>query len=297
MHVSAIRAARLASLILFAVILSVPRPGLAQQANFVGDYAGMLGQLHVRLHIVAAADGSLSGSIDSLDQNLADIPCANFLVDGQSLSFSVPSVHSTWSGALSADRNTLSGTWTQSTPIGLDFSRIVPIKPAPPAAAGPAGNSDPPCPTSYGVNYLAGGAWKPLTLAAAEQPKKGGLIKNPLKSSGGNPNLHRYLKTAAAFTLDPSPKFCIMVPADYNINQIMIGPLEVKKDDREFEQPKNSDSWFPKNKARIVTVRHIPPNFIEISPSAPLPPGQYVIGGKDPIGIYDFGVGTSIQQP
>lgn len=55
---------------LFACGLSAqPKPPIG------GDYAGLLGTLHVELHITAAPDGSLSGTLDSLDQGSKGNPC------------------------------------------------------------------------------------------------------------------------------------------------------------------------------------------------------------------------------
>jgi len=41
---------------------------LAQEKpKIAGDYVGALGPLHLKLHIAQAADGSLSGTMDSVD--------------------------------------------------------------------------------------------------------------------------------------------------------------------------------------------------------------------------------------
>ncbi len=88
-----------------------------------GDYVGMLGPLHLRLHISAAPDGTLSGTLDSPDQGAAGIPCADFHVEGPAFSFTVPSVHGTWHGSIESSGATLSGTWSQGTPLPLTFTR------------------------------------------------------------------------------------------------------------------------------------------------------------------------------
>jgi CubicO group peptidase (beta-lactamase class C family) len=105
--------------VLFACGLSAQsKPSLA------GDYAGILaGALHLKLHITAAPDGSLNGTLDSVDQGAIGIPCADFQIDGNTLSFRVPAVNGTWKGTVSADGASLTGTWSQGTPMALNFAR------------------------------------------------------------------------------------------------------------------------------------------------------------------------------
>jgi serine-type D-Ala-D-Ala carboxypeptidase/endopeptidase len=86
-----------------------------------GDYAGTLGPLHVKLHIKSDATGALTGTLDSVDQGSIGIPCADFHLDGQTLTFSIPAVHGTWKGTVTADG--LDGTWDQGAPQPLKFTR------------------------------------------------------------------------------------------------------------------------------------------------------------------------------
>ncbi|HEY6927859.1 MAG TPA: serine hydrolase domain-containing protein [Steroidobacteraceae bacterium] len=103
----------------------------AQPASVVqGDFSGTLGPLRLVLHIAAAADGTMSGALDSLDQGAMGIPCSNFRLEGEQLSFDVPSVGGRWSGSIQNAGATLSGTWTQRTPTPLTFTRGTP-SPAP----------------------------------------------------------------------------------------------------------------------------------------------------------------------
>jgi len=91
-----------------------------------------LAALHLKLHLKADASGVLSGALDSTDQGALGIPCADFHLDGQSLTFTVPAVHGTWKGTVTADG--LTGTWDQGTPQPLNFVRdtFVPAaKPSP----------------------------------------------------------------------------------------------------------------------------------------------------------------------
>ena len=103
---------------LFACGLSAqPKPSIG------GDYAGLLGTLHVELHITAAPDGSLSGTLDSIDQGAMGIACADFQVDGNTFSFRVPAVNGTWKGTVTDDGATLTGTWNQGRPMALNLVR------------------------------------------------------------------------------------------------------------------------------------------------------------------------------
>ncbi len=100
--------------------------GLSAQSkpSLAGDYAGILaGTLHIKLHITTAPDGLLSGTLDSVDQGANGLPCADIRIDGNTLSFRVPVVNGTWKGTVSADGTSLSGTWSQGSPMALNFTR------------------------------------------------------------------------------------------------------------------------------------------------------------------------------
>lgn len=105
-------------------VATLPSKAQAQAATQIsGDYAGTLGPLHLRLHLKTDASGTLSGAMDSPDQGANGLACADFKVQGESLSFSVPIVHGTWKGTASADGKTLTGTWDQGNPMPLVFTR------------------------------------------------------------------------------------------------------------------------------------------------------------------------------
>ena len=106
-------------------LLLIAAVGFAQQKpELTGDYAGVLAPLHVKLHLVAGHDGTITGTVDSPDQNLYGLPCTNFHLNGQSLSFDVPMVHGTWIGFVSGDGSTLSGMWNQGSPMPLNLTRV-----------------------------------------------------------------------------------------------------------------------------------------------------------------------------
>ena len=116
----------------------------AQQAQIAGDWQGTLSaggaQLRLVLHIAAAQDGSLTGTLDSLDQGANGIPVTAVTLKDSKLSLTVDAVHGTYEGAANKDATEIDGTWSQGQPLELNFKRA-PAAPAQPAAK-PAAPSD-----------------------------------------------------------------------------------------------------------------------------------------------------------
>jgi len=54
---------------------------LAQTPKLGGDYLGMLGALHLKLHLKVGASGATEGTLDSVDQGAIGLACANFRLD------------------------------------------------------------------------------------------------------------------------------------------------------------------------------------------------------------------------
>jgi hypothetical protein len=106
--------------------------------DFPGDYAGLLGPLRVKLHVTAAHDGALACSVDSPDQNMVGVPCADLHTNGQSLNFTVPMVGGTYTGLLSGDGSSLTGVWSQGSPTPLTLNRVTASTPASAAVSAPA---------------------------------------------------------------------------------------------------------------------------------------------------------------
>jgi hypothetical protein len=130
---------RIAPLVLVAASVVFSNPALAQSApNFAGDYAGMLGPLHVKLHLTKAADGTFSCAVDSPDQNMVGLACADVHVNGQSLSYTVPTVQGTYTGLLSSDGASLTGVWSQGAPTPLTLTRVTASSATTAAASAPA---------------------------------------------------------------------------------------------------------------------------------------------------------------
>ncbi len=68
--------------------------------------------LRIQLHLDLAP---ATCSLDSLDQHTSGIPCDHVVASATALSLEVPAVHGTLTGAVSADGNTVTATWTQGT--------------------------------------------------------------------------------------------------------------------------------------------------------------------------------------
>jgi hypothetical protein len=155
------------------------------------------------------------------------------------------------------------------------------------------------CPAAYGASYFDGTAWKTMMLAVQMPREKSisltqgfkDLGKNPLNPRAGETVIYRYKEPAAPLTVGPSPSFCIGIPASFNPSQIMIGTVDVKKDHREVEEAVSSrDSWLPPKRVQSVDIKRVSETVVVVTPKAPLPAGQYILGGPPMVGIYDFGV-------
>jgi len=105
----------------------------AHGQDIAGDWQGTLntdmGQLRLVLHIAKAADGSLTATLDSVDQGANGIPVKSVTLKDSKLNLDVPAVHGTYQGTVTPDSKTVTGTWDQGNPLPLEFKRATaPIK-------------------------------------------------------------------------------------------------------------------------------------------------------------------------
>jgi serine-type D-Ala-D-Ala carboxypeptidase/endopeptidase len=84
-----------------------------------GDFVSTLCPVHVTLHVFAIADGTFG----SPDQGALGIRCSTSQVEGRTLSFLGPAAPGTSVGTIENDAATLTGTWSQSSPHLLTFTR------------------------------------------------------------------------------------------------------------------------------------------------------------------------------
>ena len=109
----------------------------------VGDWAGTLtngpAQLRLVLHITAAKDGSLTATLDSVDQGANGIPVTSATLAGSKLSLSVEAVPGggAYEGTVNKDASEIDGTWSQGPQtMALNFKHAQPHaapKPATPS--------------------------------------------------------------------------------------------------------------------------------------------------------------------
>ena len=116
------------------LILILIGAGLAHAQDIAGDWQGTLSaggaELRLVLHITKGAEGSLKATLDSIDQPGANgIPVSSITLKDSKLSLGIDAVHGTYEGKVSADAQTISGTWTQGQPLPLEFKRTTaPLK-------------------------------------------------------------------------------------------------------------------------------------------------------------------------
>ena len=102
-------------------------PVSAQTAlkTVAGDYEGTQGSLHLRLHVRLSSPTTLTGTLDSIDEDAFGIPCTELVLSGTQFSFTLPSTSDSYKGEISADGNTITGTLDVGHPVPLVFTRIV----------------------------------------------------------------------------------------------------------------------------------------------------------------------------
>jgi uncharacterized protein len=116
---------------------------LAYGQDVTGDWQGTLSaggaELRLVLHLAKSPDGSLKATLDSIDQPGANgIPVNSVTLKDFQLHLGIDAIHGTYDGKIAPDARTISGTWTQSQPLPLEFKRTAaPVKtehkPAPPS--------------------------------------------------------------------------------------------------------------------------------------------------------------------
>ncbi len=90
-------------------------PAAPSAQSVAGEWDGSLGgQIPLVLHVHADSTGALTATMDSPSQGANDLPGANVKLAGSTLTLDIPVVHGNYSGTVSADGKTLSGTWTQN---------------------------------------------------------------------------------------------------------------------------------------------------------------------------------------
>lgn len=110
-----------------AALLSQPHQA-QQSKDVVGDWQGTLefsarAKFRLILRVVRSNDGTLSALNYSIDQSPDPMTATAVTLKGNTFQFSIPSLHGTYEGQLSADGNAISGFWKQNAPLPLNFVR------------------------------------------------------------------------------------------------------------------------------------------------------------------------------
>ncbi len=95
------------------VSLAAPKPAV------VGDWNGMLdvgggNSLHIVVHITQAQDGSLTGTLDSPDQQTTGIKISTIGYKDGALHFECSDIGGSYDGKMNKDNSEVDGTWSQS---------------------------------------------------------------------------------------------------------------------------------------------------------------------------------------
>ncbi len=120
-------AVRLALFFAFLFLFLSPAFG---QSPLAGDWLGTLNAggnpMHIAWHVTAGADGSLTSTVDNLDESILGIKVKNLQGKGSDITFAVDdivvlngeqvNIRGSFTGKLSADLTEVTGTWTQTAP-------------------------------------------------------------------------------------------------------------------------------------------------------------------------------------
>lgn len=104
------------SVFLFFVIANINVAQTDEQKKLVGRWSGTISMNGMSLRIVFnvdAKDGKLLSAMDSPDQNVKGIVVEETSVAGDSIKFSVASIHGLYEGKLTAEKNQIDGKWSQ----------------------------------------------------------------------------------------------------------------------------------------------------------------------------------------
>ncbi len=128
------------------------------------------GKLRIVVKIAKKESGGWSAVEYSIDQNPTGMNCSGVSLQGTSFKYSIPVIDGKYEGTLSADGNSIAGTWSQGVPLPLQLVRATKEAaweiPAPPPQPKPmAADADP----SFGVatikpNTSGGTQMQGLTL-------------------------------------------------------------------------------------------------------------------------------------
>ena len=114
-------------LALWIFALAVLSAGSLYAQNLAGDWQGTLqaGKQTLRtvVKISKADNGSYSAMLYSIDQGPEGMVVDSISLQDSTLKFAISKIHGSYEGKLSADGASISGIWTQGSPLPLDLQR------------------------------------------------------------------------------------------------------------------------------------------------------------------------------
>jgi len=131
-------------LTLWMVALAALAGGALRAQDFTGTWQGTLKIPNKDLRVIVAVtkdDGRLKGQFYSIDQQgVPPLKVTSLSQDGATVKFAIDLIGATYEGKMSADFNSIAGTWTQgNTPLPLNLARAtketaweIPAPPPPP---------------------------------------------------------------------------------------------------------------------------------------------------------------------
>jgi len=113
-----IRLGRSATMLAISIAAMAMLPGQAQSQSASGDWWGVLevapgARLRLAVHVAPGADGKLTGTLDSLDQNAMGLPLADVSLSGDHLAFSLAVPTASFEGSWDAAAKSWRGAWQQ----------------------------------------------------------------------------------------------------------------------------------------------------------------------------------------
>lgn len=105
-------------------------PFLVYAQDISGDWQGTLKvgpqEIRIVLQIAKSPSGGWTATMLSIDQSPdrgVGVPATSFSLDGSDIKFAIDQIHGSYTGTLSADGVSISGTWMQGRPLPLEFRR------------------------------------------------------------------------------------------------------------------------------------------------------------------------------
>ena len=145
----------------------------AASPSIEGTWQGVLGgRLHLELTISKSSTGEYTGEVNSVDQGTI-IPIDAMTLTGNTIRFEVNRVGGLYIGALNADGNAISGTWTQRNVRAQDlsFQRVDTSAPAESeSAAAPAPEAEAAPPASSAPQHTPKPHTAPLAVSVSIAP-------------------------------------------------------------------------------------------------------------------------------